>query len=211
MPNPVAPRTSGMAIAGFVCSFVCSLLGLILSVIGYNECKKSNGTVSGQGLALAGIIISIVGVALSVIWIVILVSIPAFMDYSSKAKTSEARVQLKKIERAAKTAYAMNAEFPKSSAPLTPDADCCVENYAGKHKCGVHPQAWSTPAWQALDFEMYEPSYYRYSYQSDGRTFNAQAVGDLDCDGQAITYELIGTIVEGNPVMTLIEPPPNSD
>lgn len=54
------PRTSGMAIAGFVLSFFCSLLGLIFSIIGYNECKNSNGTVTGGGLALAGIIISIV-------------------------------------------------------------------------------------------------------------------------------------------------------
>lgn len=54
------PRTSGMAIAGFVVSFFCGLLGLIFSCIGYSECRKSSGTVSGEGLAIAGIIISIV-------------------------------------------------------------------------------------------------------------------------------------------------------
>jgi uncharacterized protein DUF4190/zinc ribbon protein len=56
----MAPRTSGMAIAGFVLSFFCGLLGLIFSIIGYNECKKSNGMVTGEGLAVAGIVISIV-------------------------------------------------------------------------------------------------------------------------------------------------------
>ncbi len=55
---PVQKRTSGMAIAGFVLSFFCGLLGLIFSIIGYNECKNSQGAVQGQGLALAGIIIS---------------------------------------------------------------------------------------------------------------------------------------------------------
>jgi Domain of unknown function (DUF4190) len=64
---PVMPRTSGMAIAGFVLSFFCSLLGLIFSIIGYNECKKSNGSVTGEGLALAGIIISILGMLLGLI------------------------------------------------------------------------------------------------------------------------------------------------
>lgn len=49
-----------MAIAGFVLSFLFALLGLIFSIIGYNECKKSGGTIGGEGLALAGIIISIV-------------------------------------------------------------------------------------------------------------------------------------------------------
>lgn len=57
-------RTSGMAIAGFVLSFFCGLLGLIFSLIGYNECKASNGTVGGEGLALAGIIISLVSMLL---------------------------------------------------------------------------------------------------------------------------------------------------
>ena len=62
----MAPRTSGMAIAGFVLSFFCSLLGLIFSIIGYNECKNSNGGVTGGGLALAGIIISIVSMVLGI-------------------------------------------------------------------------------------------------------------------------------------------------
>jgi hypothetical protein len=60
----VVQRTSGMAITGFILSFLCSLLGLIFSIIGYNECKKSMGTVKGEGLALAGIIISIVSMLL---------------------------------------------------------------------------------------------------------------------------------------------------
>ena len=71
MPPPMMqPRTSGMAIAGFVCSFLCSLLGLIFSIIGYNQVKKSGGALTGGGLALAGIIISIVmmilGIAINV-------------------------------------------------------------------------------------------------------------------------------------------------
>src|SRR5690242_10384417 len=71
---PMMPRTSGMAIAGFVLSFFCSLLGLIFSIIGYNECKRSDGQVTGDGLALAGIIISIVGMVLSFVWFMAVVS-----------------------------------------------------------------------------------------------------------------------------------------
>jgi len=62
----MAPRTSGMAIAGFILSFFCALLGLIFSIIGYNECKKSMGTVKGEGLALAGIIIAILNILLGI-------------------------------------------------------------------------------------------------------------------------------------------------
>ncbi len=67
MPMMQATRTSGMAIAGFVLSFFCSLLGLIFSIIGYNECKKSGGIVKGEGLALAGIIIAILNMLLAVV------------------------------------------------------------------------------------------------------------------------------------------------
>jgi hypothetical protein len=58
------PSTSGMAIAGFVLSFLCALLGLIFSIIGYNQVKNSNGMKTGGGLALAGIIISIINMLL---------------------------------------------------------------------------------------------------------------------------------------------------
>jgi hypothetical protein len=67
MGTPVMPRTSGMAIAGFVLSFFCGLLGLIFSAIGYSECKKSNGMVTGEGLAIAGIIISIVSFLIGIV------------------------------------------------------------------------------------------------------------------------------------------------
>jgi len=70
MPLYAQTRTSGMAIAGFILSFFCGLLGLIFSCIGYSECRKSNGTVTGEGLAVAGIIISIlsmlIGIAVTV-------------------------------------------------------------------------------------------------------------------------------------------------
>jgi hypothetical protein len=64
---PVQTGTSGMAIAGFVLSFFCGLLGLIFSIIGYNECKASDGRIGGEGLALAGIIISIVTLLLGIL------------------------------------------------------------------------------------------------------------------------------------------------
>ena len=66
VPMQVAPSTSGMAIAGFVLSFLCALLGLIFSIIGYNEVKNSNGMKTGGGLALAGIIISILNMLLGI-------------------------------------------------------------------------------------------------------------------------------------------------
>jgi Na+/melibiose symporter-like transporter len=67
-PPMMAPKTSGMAITGFILAFFCSLLGLIFSIIGYNQVKNSNGALTGGGLAMAGIIISIVLMVLGILF-----------------------------------------------------------------------------------------------------------------------------------------------
>jgi type II secretory pathway pseudopilin PulG len=210
-PRPIPTRTSGLAIAGFVCSFFCGLLGLILSILGRGECKRSGGTVGGEGLALAGIIISSVSLALGVLGILAAVAIPSFMDYTKRSKKSEAALQLNLISKRAKSVYIETGKYPEGSAALTPPAPCCS---GPNHRCPAVPQLYAAdPVWHALDFEIYEPSLFQYSYSAspDGQSFVAKAVGDLDCDGTFITYELTGTAANGNPSSTLVEPPPNSD
>ncbi|MGN1051975.1 MAG: DUF4190 domain-containing protein [Candidatus Scatosoma sp.] len=58
-------KTNAFAIAGFVCSFLFALLGLIFSIIAMKQCRERNE--EGYGLAKAGMIISIVSMALSVL------------------------------------------------------------------------------------------------------------------------------------------------
>ena len=71
----VPPRTSGMAIAGLICAFFFSLLGLIFSIMGHNECKRSAGTVDGDGLAIAGIVISAIGLLVWIIYIIAIIAV----------------------------------------------------------------------------------------------------------------------------------------
>jgi hypothetical protein len=65
--------------------------------------------------------------------------------------------------------------------------------------------------WVALDFQIDHPNLFQYNYRSDGTTFHAEAIGDLDCDGTFVTYTLDGSAPNGNPQILLTEPPPNSD
>lgn len=73
--TPYAPSYAGggggsystWAIVGFVLSFFCGLLGLIFSIMGYNECTRSGGAIRGQGLATAGIIISVLSMILGLV------------------------------------------------------------------------------------------------------------------------------------------------
>jgi uncharacterized membrane protein YvbJ len=75
--GPAAKQeNNGMAIGGFVCSLVgflcCQLVtpvGLILSIIGLSKSKQMNG--SGKGLAIAGIIIGAIGVAIFILTIIL--------------------------------------------------------------------------------------------------------------------------------------------
>ena len=68
-PQAAPSKTNGMAIAGFIVSLLVSgLIGLILSIIGLNKAKECN---SGKGLAIAGIIIGIVKMILTILVVVL--------------------------------------------------------------------------------------------------------------------------------------------
>lgn len=78
-------RYSGMAIAGFVCSFFMPLLGIIFSAIGLNQTKHDKN-LDGRGLAMAGLIISVVSIVLIALFFVHFMgwySIPFFSDWSA--------------------------------------------------------------------------------------------------------------------------------
>lgn len=67
-------ENNGMAIAGFVCSFFVPVVGVVLSAIGLSRVKK-NITSKGKGLAVAGLVISIVGIAVQLISLFALIGV----------------------------------------------------------------------------------------------------------------------------------------
>jgi hypothetical protein len=67
--TPTGPSSQGMAIAGFVCSIVFPLLGLIFSLIALSGMKKNRND-EGKGLATAGLIISIILLSLSCLYVI---------------------------------------------------------------------------------------------------------------------------------------------
>lgn len=73
------PKNNGLAIAAMICSFffwiygLGAILGIIFGFIGRSQIKKSNGTQRGEGMALAGIIIGFVGIAIAIIVTIVVV------------------------------------------------------------------------------------------------------------------------------------------
>ncbi len=64
--NVPQPQYNPLCIAGFVCSFLIAIVGLILSIIGMNQVKISGE--KGYELAMAGIIISAVSMFIAFVY-----------------------------------------------------------------------------------------------------------------------------------------------
>lgn len=96
-PKPVVEaKTSGMAIAslvlgicGFVSCGISSIVGLILGIIGLGSIKKSAGQLKGQGLAIAGIAVSALGIVLMpLIGLMMAILTPALVSARHQARSA---------------------------------------------------------------------------------------------------------------------------
>lgn len=70
---PKTDKSNPIAVVGFVLSFFVTIAGLICSIIGYNKAK--NEGLDHKGLALAGIIISVIGMVFGVISFIFYLSV----------------------------------------------------------------------------------------------------------------------------------------
>lgn len=71
--EPQPSRANAFAILGFIFAFVISPLGLIFSIIGLSKAKKMGG--KQKGLAVAGLIISIISILITVIYITLIAGV----------------------------------------------------------------------------------------------------------------------------------------
>ncbi len=68
-PAPAQKQeTNVLAILGLVLSFFVAIAGLVCSILGMKKAKELNG--SGRGLAVGGLVVSIVSMALSVVYLI---------------------------------------------------------------------------------------------------------------------------------------------
>ncbi|MET4052960.1 hypothetical protein ABID81_002332 [Frigoribacterium sp. PvP054] len=83
MSNTAMPQSAGtaagynvLAIVGFILAFVFNIAGLVVSLIALSKIKKTGER--GRGLAIAGVIISIVSIIFGIIYIAVV--LPAIMN-----------------------------------------------------------------------------------------------------------------------------------
>jgi hypothetical protein len=126
-------------------------------------------------------------------------------DYRSKTMSLEVEQRLDEIATQAKVAFRSDNEYPKGKAATLPATGCCDQPDG---EC-AETQDWAKDAvWKALGFRIDTMNHFQYSYDSDGKTAHATAVGDLDCDGSAATYKLDMSSENGEPTSTVTRPPP---
>jgi type IV pilus assembly protein PilA len=151
-------------------------------------------------------------IVVAIIGILAAVAIPQFLDMMKKSKRNEAEVQLDSIRKAEKAGWAERAGFVVGTGdplPSTGDAALgCCDGGGKNRKCAVTSGEWDDgAAWEELDFEIDEEGYFVYAYEGTSDDFTATAVGDLDCDGQEVTYTLTGERnANGNPEFLLDKP-----
>ena len=93
-PGAVPAKRNGLALAGFILSLVnvlcclggLNLFALIFSILGLVKAKDYNG--DRKGLALAGLIITIVAMVISVIVYVIMIATGSFEEMVSSSGSS---------------------------------------------------------------------------------------------------------------------------
>jgi type II secretory pathway pseudopilin PulG len=154
-------------------------------------------------------------VSVAIIGVLAATAVPAFVKYTRKAKTTEARAAVRKMYDGARQYYTdprygdattmqpLQAEYPHINVigwmgPFS-DPNCCAAG-GNNEKCEPYPIAWDVPVFVNIHFGMPESHYYAYWFRSDQLvfpyydSFYSRAVGDLDCDGSFSSFTMLATV-----------------
>jgi type II secretory pathway pseudopilin PulG len=129
------------------------------------------------------------------------IAIPAFIKYIKRSKASEAPAILNRLERLALEYYMTpgddgSCKFPPTANPVPAGAPCCEGVGPARGAKWVHPpQTWNQEGWQALDFQVTDPSYFAYQMVNksgeDGvDRLVLRAFSDFDPGGPRHTVEV---------------------
>lgn len=119
-----------------------------------------------------------------------------------KDERPEAQRYLERLAKSAKIEWQTNVEFTKGKVGPTPATKCGCPT-----PCPINAKLWDDRIWRDLELNVDEESRYQYTYESDGKTFKATAIGDLDCDGKPGIWTLTG-VGDNYGAKTTTTPPP---
>ena len=145
--TPAQPKNSRLA----VWSLVCGILAIVLSVvcigplfsipavicghIAYSRIRRSVGALSGEGLALGGLITGYIGIALiPIIGLLAAIAVPNFVRARTTAQMNACISNLRQIDEAKQS---WDAEHKKevTDKPTVQDLDAYLKRHFSALKC----------------------------------------------------------------------------
>jgi len=106
----LAPETSGKAIFSLVCGVLClvppaAIVAVIFGHLSLSEIRRSAGKLAGRGLAVTGLVLGYAGVALTIVWLVLIgIAIPRVMRAQREAIAETPETSAVSVMRALNTA-----------------------------------------------------------------------------------------------------------
>ena len=104
-----------LGIVGFILSFLVSLVGLILSAVGYSRSKRAGFK---NGLALAGIIIGSINFVFGTLGFIAAITIVSYNGITMKANTNSSFANATAVQKASEAYYAEKGVYPKNATQL---------------------------------------------------------------------------------------------
>ena len=127
-PSAIAihPETSGKAIVSLVCGVLffflpAAILGIIMGHLSLSDIRRSAGRLTGRGLAIAGLVLSYLGLAVIPILIIAAIAIPNLLRAKQAANEASSFGSLRTINNACVAYSAKHKSFPPALANLGPD------------------------------------------------------------------------------------------
>jgi prepilin-type processing-associated H-X9-DG protein len=151
-PPPGGPtRTSGMAgvslalgILGLFTFGLTALVGLILGILGLRQIDLSRGSLQGRGVAIAGMIVSglVLAMMLFIVPITAAILFPVFAQAREKARTTTCMSHLKQVGMA----VSMYAQDYDERLPRRENWCDGLRPYVGSAQAGALPPAFQCPS-----------------------------------------------------------------
>ena len=139
------PETSGLAIGSLVCGILffflpTAIAAVVLGHLAQSDIKKSRGSKSGGGMAVAGLVLGYLGIAfIPMILIIAAIAIPNMLRARTTANETSAVGSLRTINAAIIRYVSDHQTFPEDLAALGPDgADMIDAVLANGQKSGYY-------------------------------------------------------------------------
>jgi type IV pilus assembly protein PilA len=153
-------------------------------------------------------------IVVAILGVLAAVAIPAFINYTRRAQTSEATVSLRRIFDGAVTYFDTGHGTRGAAGVMVYHALPAAVDWNPPDSCQDHTctakdwadglDAAETLSWQALDFSMRDAFFFQYRFQGSGATGQragdgdivyCQAQGDLDADNTYSLFERAGQVM----------------